>query len=241
MWPHSISIGVGGKAISIGTDATEVVAALDPWRIVDVGGPTDYCLELHPTGADGAKVRPLPGLYHGSMTLLRTRDTSRLTTALMRVLGSHSRPAGQRQVRIGLMPVVADGVALLAPPATIGAVPDRWMAARGIEAIHTVSSLVDAGDGAVLVDPPLGSDEDPRPLVLRDWWLPPSHSNVDLSPGFAVAEVMKLVTDVTAANAASGLRAVATLVERARPTVAPHGVPAVKDGLARALQRASAP
>ena len=133
MWPHQISVGVGGKAISIGTDASEVAAALDPWRILDVGGPTDYCLELDPPAPNDGKTRPLPGLYHGAMTMLRSRDPGRLTSALLRVLGAHDRPAGPGQVRIALMPVVLDGAALLAPPASIGSVPDRWIMAQGIE------------------------------------------------------------------------------------------------------------
>ena len=242
MWPHSITVGVGGKAISVGTDTPEVIATLDPWRIHDVGEPVDYCLELEPAALGGAgQPRPLPGLYHGSTALLRSRDTARLTTAFLRVLNSHARPAGDGQVRIGLMPVVRDGVALLAPPASIGAVPDRWLVAQGIEAVYTVSSLVDAGRGQVLVDPPLGSDDQPVAPAFGGWWLPPQHWDGELSPGFAVAEVMTLVADITAANAASALRAVATLVERVHPAFAPSTVAAVKDSLATALERAASP
>lgn len=241
MWPHLISVGVGGKAISIGTDAAELVAALDPWRILDVGGPIDYCLELYPTAPGGGKTRPLPGLYHGSMTLLRSRDPARLTSAFLRILGSHTRPAGPGQVRIALMPVVLDGAALLAPPASIGSVPDRWIMAQGIEALHTVSSIIDAGRGQVLIDPPLGSNDEPGPRAFDGWWLPPSGSQGARSPGFAVAEAMKLVTDITAANAASALQAIATLVERAHPVVAPRTSEAVKELLAEALQRAASP
>jgi hypothetical protein len=36
VWPHSITIGVRGKAIAVGTDAPEMIAKLEPWRISDV-------------------------------------------------------------------------------------------------------------------------------------------------------------------------------------------------------------
>lgn len=238
MWPHSISIGLDGKAIAVGTDAPEVVEALDPWRIPDMGEPTDYCLELHPIPSRPGQPRPLPGLYHGSTALLRTQDTARLTTALLRVLASHDRPAADDQVRVALMPVVRDGVALLAPPATIAAVPDRWLLAHEIEPVYTVSSLIDAGPGQVVVDPPLGVDHQGSDPALRAWWLPPQPWDEPLSPGFAVAEVMTLVTDVTVGNAASRLRAVAALVERAHPAFAPTGVDAIKDNLLRTLESA---
>lgn len=240
MWPFSITVGVGGRAIAVGTDDSDVVGQLNPWRIDDIGEPTDYCLELHPAPPEGrGQPRPLPGLYHGAATLLRSRDTTRLAAALFRILSSHARLAGPGQVRIALMPVVRDGVALLAPPSSIGALPDRWVVAQEIEAISTVSSLVDATSAAVLVDPPLGSDEEPKTLTFGGWWLPPPHWDGELSPGFAVAEVMELVTDVTTANAASTLRAVAALVERAHPTFAPRTVEAVKDSLPTALERAA--
>lgn len=242
MWPHSISVGLGGKAISIGTDAPEVIAALEPWRLPDVGEPTDYCLELSPPAQGGAGTpRPLPGLYHGSTALLRTRDKTRLTTALGRVLASHARPAADGQVRIGLMPVVRDGVALLAPPTSIAALPDRWMVAQGIDAIHTVSSLVDVGRAQVLVDRPLGSGEEPAAPAFGGWWLPPSYRNGALSPGFAVAEAMTLVADVTAANATSVLHAVAQLVGRVRPMYAPRSVTAIKESLVTAFEEVTSP
>lgn len=231
MWPHSISIGVGGKGVTVGTDAPEVIARLAPWRIEDLGDPTDYCLQLHPPATSPGKPRPLPALYHGSTALLRSQDTTRLTAALLRVLASHARPAGNGQLRVRLMPVIRDGVALLAPPASMATVPDRWMLAQGIEAFHTVSSLVDTRGGEVLVDAPLGSDDEPERRVFGGWWLPPRHWDGVLSPGFAVAEVMTLVTDVTVDNAASTLRSVAALVERARPVFAPRSVDALKERL----------
>lgn len=237
MWPHSISVGLGGTAVSIGTDAPEVIGALEPWRVPDVGEPTDYCLELSPPAHGGAGApRPLPGLYHGATALLRSRDRARLTTALRRVLASHARPAADGEVRIGLMPVVRDGVALLAPPTSIAALPDRWMTAQGIDAIHTVSSLVNVDGAQVLVDPPLGSHEEPAAPALGGWWLPPSYRSGALSPGFAVAEAMALVADVTTANAPSVLEAVAQLVERAHPVHAPRSVAAIKESLARAFE-----
>lgn len=232
MWPHSISIGVGGKAIAVGTDAPEVIDRLGRWRIGDLADPIDYCLELHPPATSPGTPRRLPGLYHGSTTLLRSRHTGRITTALLRVLASHARPAGDGEVRLHLMPVVRDGVALLAPPASLAAVPDRWMTAQGIEAFHTVSTLVDARRGAVLVDAPLGDDGEPEAHPFGGWWLPPRHSQDQLSPGFAVAEVMTLVTDVTVDNAAATLRSVAALVERARPAFAPRSADALKERLA---------
>jgi len=239
VWPHPITIGLEGTAISIGTDDPEVVARLEPWRIPDVGYPIDYCLELHPAAVGRGQPRSLPGLYHGSTTLLRSRDAARLITTFLRVLGSHARPATEGQVRVGLMPIVRDGLAFLAPSASIGAVLDRWMAAQGIEAIHTVSSLVDADRAQVLVDPPLGSDDAPMASTFVGWWLQPTGWDEVLSPGFAVAEVMDMVTGVTAANAASSLRSVATLVERAHPDFAPTTLDGLKEGLAKVLELAA--
>jgi hypothetical protein len=202
-----------------------------------VGGPIDYCLELNPAADDGGRTRPLPGLYHGSMTVLRSRDKSKLAEALLRILGSHDHPAGPGQVRLGLMPVVRDGVALLAPPATIAAVPDRWITAQRIDVVYTLSSLVDVGAKSVLVDPPLGTVKEPEVLTFGGWWLPPTAFESARSPGFAVAEVMKLAIDLTPANAGSALRTVATLVERNHPDVAPETPAGIKESLVDALTR----
>jgi hypothetical protein len=139
------------------------------------------------------------------------------------------------------MPVVRNGVALLAPPATIGGLADRWLVAQGIEALYTASSLVDADRAQVLVDPPLGSTDEPVAPAFGGWWLPPRYWDGDLSPGFAVAEAMPLVVDVTAANAASALRAVAALVERAHPAFAPATVDAVRETLATTLEQVGSP
>jgi hypothetical protein len=240
VWPYSITVGLTGKAVAVGTDAPEVLGRLEPWRIDHVGEPYDYCLELHPQdrGSPG-QPRRLPGLYHGSTALLRSRDTARLTTTFLRVLSSHGRPAGERQVRLALMPIVCDGVALLAPPATIATVSDRWLVDLGIEAIHTMSTLVDAVQGTVLIDPPLGDGAEPRVLPFGAWWLPYSGSEGELSPGFAVAESMTVATNVTAGNAAWVLQAVAMLVERDNPAFAPATPDAVKDALNKILQRAA--
>ena len=240
MWPHSISVGVGGKAIVIGTDSSHAVATLEPWRIDHAGEPTDYCLELAPAASGTGQPRPLPGLYHGSTALLRSRDANRLTTTLLRVLSSYTRPAGHHRVRVALMPVIRGGVAMLLPRASIGAVPDRWLQAQGIEAIYTVSSLVDTESAQVLIDPPLGTDEEPGAFDFGGWWLPPRFWDGELSPGFAVAEVMTLVTDVNALNAGPTLRAIARLVERARPVFAPTIGEGVKENLIEALQRVGA-
>jgi hypothetical protein len=240
VWPHLITIGVEGRAIAIGTDSAEVMAILEPWQIDDAGDPTDYCLELSPAATGAGQPRPLPGLYHGSTALLRSRDTTRLTTTLLRVLSSHARPADDHQVRVALMPVIWGGFAMLLPRATIGAVPDRWLLAQGIQAMHTVSSLVDTKSAQVLIDPPLGSDEEPSAFNFGGWWLPPRPSDGALSPGFAVAEVMTLVTDVNSLNAASTLRGVARLVERAHPVFAPTIGEGVKENLIEALQRVGA-
>lgn len=240
MWPHLITIGVGDKAIAIGTDAPEVMAPLEPWRIDHVDERTDYCLELSPAASGAGQPRPLPGLYHGSTALLRSRDTTRLTTTLLRVLSSHARAARDQQVRLALMPVIRGGVAMLLPRATIGAVPDRWLLAQEIEAIYTVSSLVDTESAEVLIDPPLGSDQEPSAFEFGGWWLPPRASDDALSPGFAVAEAMALATDVNDLNAASTLRAVARLVERAHPVFAPTIGEGVKEHLIEALQRVGA-
>jgi hypothetical protein len=233
VWPYSISVGLGGKAIAIGTDDSDIVASLEPWRILDVGGPTDYCLELHPEAPVGAKSRPLPGLYHGSKTVLRSRDRARLTSAFQRILGSHARAAGPGQLRIGLMPVSADGAAILVPPASIAPVPDRWFLSQGLDALHTVSSLVDVGRGEILLDPPLGIDAERETRRLAGWWLPPSPYDGPPSPGLAVAEAMRLASDVTIDTAAPVLQAVAALVERFRPVIAPADPAAVKELLTR--------
>jgi hypothetical protein len=120
---------------------------------------------------------------------------------------------------------------------TVAAVPDRWMLSQGFEVMHTGSSLVDTEQGRVLVDPPLGMNEEPRPPEFGGWWLPPQYWEVDLSPGFAVAQAMPLVVDVTAGNATAMLRAVAALVERAHPAFAPASAEAIKDGLTAVLQK----
>ena len=239
MWPHTISVALGSHAIAVGTDAADIVARLEPWRISDVGEPTDYCLELHPPVSGDGRTRPLPGLYHGSTALVRSRATDRLSEALLRVLGSYDRPAGDHQVRIGLTPLARDGAAFLAPPGIIAGLSDRWLTAQGFDVFYTVSSLIDVATATVLVDPPLGSGEEPAELTFGGWWLPSRHWEGALTPGFAVAEVMTLVHGVTAANAASVLRGVASLVERINPAVAPNGGEELKEGLILAVKEAA--
>jgi hypothetical protein len=241
VWPHSITVGIEGQAIAVGTDDPEAIAGLGPWRVEDVGGTVDYHLELHPEESGRGTPKRLPGLYHGSCTLLRTRDADRLRAALLRVLASHARPAHDGQFRVALMPLVRQGVALLAPPAAIGSVSDRWLVDQGIEAFHTVSSLVDVASGQVLVDPPLGSTDAPLAPTFGGWWLPASPRDGALSPGFAVAKVMSLVIDVTEANVASTLPGVAMLVQRAQPVLAPRDAHAIQAALLRTVGEFAAP
>lgn len=240
MWPHRIALGVGKTAVVVGTDAPELIDLLETWRIDDVGGLVDYGIELHPRAPDHRGPRPLGALQHGLTCVVRSSDAGQLTRVLLRMLASHTRPAGEGQVRLALMPVERNGVAVLVAPALLAGVSDRRLEARGIEAVRTISSLVDTRVARVLVDPPLGSAERPRDLALGGWWLPASDPDSTLSPGHAVAEVMQVALDVSVDNARATLAGVADLLQRVPASTAPEPTDDVLDALEEALEDAAA-
>lgn len=238
MWPHRITVGVGTRAIVVGTDSSEVVDRLEPWRIDDVGGLVDYGVDLHARGEPLRWPRPLPALQHGTACVLRSRDTTHVVTALLRVLASHERPPADGEVRVALVPVARDGLALLVPLACVAAASSRRLGARGVEVVHTVSSLVDTRTARVLVDPPLGSGEEPRALAVGGCWVATDES-CTLSPGRAAAEVMQLALGVTADNAQPTLEAVADLMRYVPAARAPTTVVGVIGALEPALDHAA--
>lgn len=222
MWPHSITVGVGDLAIVIATDDPGVMSRLAPWRIDDEADPVDYCLENHPLPPEGSNWRrPLPGLWHGSTSLVRSPDRALVVETLMRVLASHERPAREGQLRLQLAAVAGSGGAVLMPLRLVTSLSDRRLRENGMDPYPSETALVDASTATLVVDPPLGSSDTPIELQLRGIWLESWDFGHELTPGQAVAEIMQLVPDVTVGNAAHRLHDVARLVQLVHPVVKP--------------------
>lgn len=224
MWPHHIVIGVDAAAITVASDDPSFIESLEPWRIELDTDLVDFLLELDPSRSkDRPGRRYLPRLRNGSCDLFRLRDTDLLTLVTRRVLASFGVPEAPGQVRVGLMPVVCGAKALLVPPTHGGAISHRWYESRGLVPVYGVSSVVDIEAWSVRVDPPLGSvyEAEPEWYPLLDWWLPSVDPTAGLTPGHAVAQVMRLVTGVAEANAGAVLATVARAVECHLPGLAP--------------------
>lgn len=222
-WPYQVTVGLGDTAIVVATNDPEVADRLSPWSIEGVDGLPDYSLDVHPRGPGMRGPRPLPVLFHGCAALVRSSDGQRVAGALLRTLNSFMRPPGQDQIRFNLMPVVNDGRAVLAPPGWVAFVPDRTLRRHHLEAVYTEWSTVDTEAGTVLIDPPLGSEEEPYEVPITGWRLPYPMPGADFpSPGHAVAEAMQRVAGTTPENVTTTLHGVVRLVERLHPRPAPY-------------------
>lgn len=234
-WPLHVMIGVGDTALSIGTDSVDVFGRLEPWRIGEAGHLIDFGLRVFPDPpADPTLPRPLPILSHGCDQLTRGRDADALVATLLRLLAAYERPPGPGQLRLDLSVVARGGVALLAPTAAIGMVSDRWLATRGFARHVTTSTLVDPATRTVWIDPLLGSSDAPTVIALHDWWIPTHDQHLPLSPGAAVAAVMRLAVE-TGADLGGALRASADLVLGGTPGFAPWSEADVRRALEQAL------
>jgi hypothetical protein len=223
VWPHSIVIGVGDTAISVASDDGDFVASLEPWRVgldVDV---VDFVVELAPARAEASRgLRYLPRLLHGTCPLFRLPDPVDVVAATRRVLASYGPTGSPRLLRIALMPVVGpDGRALLVPPGHAGALAQRWYASRGLRPLYTVGCVLDVDEWRVTVDPGLGSDGAQEWFPVLDWWLPSMDPEAGLTPGQAVAHVMRLTRLDAPADADGVLHRVARAVLARMPGLAP--------------------
>ena len=215
-------VGVGDTAISIGTDDPEVIDLLEPWRIDETAELVDYGVRLNRAGVveRGVK-RDFPFLRNGSRDMARSRDPQVVIDSLSRILGSFERATQPGQVRLALMPLVRNGGALLVPEAQVADVPERWMHARGITRYVAVSTLVDAETPSVVIEPLLGSTDDPITVPLIGWWFFSHDPDQEFTPGGAVALAMGICEGKTEANAQQTLTSVARLVHRLAPGLAP--------------------
>jgi len=225
VWPHHIVVGVNGVAISVASDTPEIIALLEPWRVAVDAELVDYAIELDPPPPDSPRgMRPLPRLTHGTCDLFRLRDPDQLTLALMRILASFSAPAEPDRIRVGLMPLVHQDRALLVETAHAGRISPRWYRAHSVTPIYGLSSVVNVSTLTVEIDEPLlggTTSATPTSLPLLDWWLPSADVSLGLSPGEAVAFVMRLAVDITGTNARASLERAAQLVELRPPQLAP--------------------
>ncbi len=215
-------LGIGDTAISVGTDDTDLIARLEPWRIDLAADLVDYGVRLQPLASEqrGAP-RKLPHLRHGSTDLAYSRDTEYLTGALLRILGSFTQPAPAGHVRLGLMPIERNGVALLAPTPSVGTLPERWMKAHDMQPHLAVSSLIHLESMSVVIDPPLGSSEVPRSLPLAGWWFASYDPDRECTPGQAVALAMGIAEGKTEHNPRELLANLARFVEQMPPGLSP--------------------
>lgn len=215
-------VGVGDTAISVGTDDPDVIAMLEPWRIDETAELVDYAVRLNRVDATARTgPRDFPYLRHGSRDIARSRDPQVLIDALMRILGSYERPAQPGQVRLALMPLVRNGVALLAPESHVGTIPERWMKARDITRYLSISSLVDLPSLTVLVEPRLGSDDEPIAIPLAAWWFASYDPEREFTPGGAVALAMGIAEGKHEGNALELLTGLVGLVSQLPPGLAP--------------------
>jgi len=220
-WPHHIVVGVGRTAVSIGLDDRALLDRLEPWRIDEPAEVTDYALACHPPGGAPGAPRPLPYLRNGSCDIAHHRDAGVLTDTLLRILASFARPAAEGQVRLALMPVVRNGVALLAPIQQVGPLPARTLEARGLVPYLTRSTVVDLTSLTVEIDAPLGSGLAPVVVPLTGWWFATINPDREFTPAGAVALAMGLTQDKSAERAHATLRDLADLVDRLPPRLAP--------------------
>jgi hypothetical protein len=169
---------------------------------------------------------------HGSHDLARSQDPRSLTRVFLRLLGAHEQPARPGELRLTMPAVARAHAALLAPLAVnLGLIPDRWYAARDLTPFVALTTRVDIDTMEVVVDPPLGSGEDPVRVRLAGCWLASYNSSRELTPGRAVAYLMGSVCDVTPANAPVALRQVADLVAHVPPVESPWLMRDVMAGL----------
>lgn len=230
-WPYHSVVEVDGTRLVVASDDPGFIDSLAPWSIDAGDAPllVDFALQVDPPRSD---LRPrglhyLPRVRHGSCDLFRVREVDTLTTAVRRILNAFSVPLGPTQLRLELVPLLRDGVALLVPPSHVGAISHRWYLDAGIEPVYTVSSVVDLESWTVRVDPPLGGpgeatdDVAARWYPVLDWWIPSMDTSVELTPGHGVAQVMRLVIGVDESNAASVLQRVRDAVEARLPGLAP--------------------
>lgn len=249
MWSHFVMVAVGSTAISVGTDSEQVVDLLRPWTIPDYDvsdiGLFDYAVALDPPRPEGKTdgPKPLPRLSRGSCVLTTSRDPQRVTDALLQCLATHASDATARPgtMRIELTPLIRDGKAVLGPPRQVMPMSDRWLAARNISRVDTVSCLFDPQAMTVEFDAPLGATESHPSVPVVGWFLPLSGRGmgvVQFTPGRAVAQAMGLTLDVTADNAAWHLESLAACAQQLPTALAPGDLAEWADALDRVFSQA---
>ena len=229
-WPNRIVVGINGTAITVASDQRQIIDSLRPWQIDLETQLVDYVLETEPPDiADQPSLRKLASISNGCDPLFRLRDTEILVETFWRMLASFRRPESPGQIRVRMMPIVRDGVALLVPPGHAGMISHRWYEAQSMEPLYTATSVIDVASWTVRVDRSLlagtkpGGDLEPAYPILH-WWLPSADPSAGITPGDAVAHVMRWCFGTDAQNAGQVLTDIATAVAIQLPGLAPLAI-----------------
>ena len=211
MWPHHLKVLIANTVISIASDDPAPIERLEPWRIGEADELIDYALRLSPEDPEESKQRTIPNIRRGSDNIAQSFDLERLEGWLWRLLGGFERPASAGQVRLRSVAAMRDGTAILVPASLTYGVSHRRLDRLGIELLPVRSTLVDVASTSALLDPSLGSPEDPVSVPIVGWLLPSYSEDGVIDRATQVAHAMQMVDDLRPDNAQHTLDAVADL------------------------------
>lgn len=178
MWLHSITVGLGGTAVSVGSDDGSLIDELEPWRVDVDRAVVDLGFEAFPKQpTERSAPRVLPNIRHGSERVVKSADPEVLRRVLRRMLAAHENAPSSGALRISGMALERKGRAVVVPLGNASLVAQREFERFGFDPIWAQSVLIDIAACEVLIDPPLGSAEDSRRLPLDTVWL--SHREPD--------------------------------------------------------------
>lgn len=191
MWPHSITIGLGGTAVVVASDDSSIVEELGPWSVDVERSVVDLALETTPAQpAERSAPRTLPNLRHGSDRIATSPDVAMLRAALMRMLAAHGSRHATGFLRLPGMVLVREGRATVVPLGGARFVAHRQFRRLGFDPVYAQSVLIDVAAVEAVIDAPLGSTESPRRLPLETLFLFHREPDAPVTRGTVVARLL---------------------------------------------------
>ena len=241
MWPHLLTIAVGGTAVGIGTDDDALAALLAPWRIAPdqlqgVADRVDFGAELHPPeptqrAAPRAVPRAVPTVHHGSQVIARSTDPAALRDGLLRTLGALAVDTPAGHLRLTGLPLMRDGGIELAVPEAVDRVAHRRLLGQGYTPVYVPSVLIHPGTLQVRIAAPFGTGQEPVVAPLRRWWMAAPPTGV--APPVGLARVVAHAThrlappqhfdELSSQPGGDALSALVQLVEQLPPVLGGPG------------------